>query len=150
MEKRLEKKRCSNCEYVQTVDINIEDWEITTVCDNCKDTECFTDVTEESEMLSYVKDKLSFYNFKSKSFDGFGKDFSFEKNANDEYSEELGNLIKDVLKDNPEAFPGTIVDAEGELLALIDGVRRVNRLGYVIYKTINGVDIVYNNGGYYL
>ena len=50
----------------------------------------------------------------------------------------------------PEAFPGTIVDAEGELLALIDGVRRVNRLGYVIYKTINGVDIVYNNGGYYL
>ena len=150
MKEGFEKKRCSSCEYVQAVDTSIEDWEITTVCDNCKDTECFTDVTEESEMLSYVKDKLSFYNFKSKSFDGFGKDFSFEKNANDEYSEELGNLIKDVLKDNPEAFPGTIVDAEGELLALIDGVRRVNRLGYVIYKTINGVDIVYNNGGYYL
>ena len=150
MNEGFEKKRCSNCEYVQAVDTSLDDWEITTVCENCKETERFTDVTEESEMLSYIKDKICFYNFKTNSFDSFGADFCFEKHANDDYGEELGNLIRSVLKDNPEAFPGTIVDAEGQLLALIEGVRRVNRLGYVIYKTVDNVDIVYNNGGYYL
>ena len=150
MEKRLEKKRCSNCEYVQTVDINIEDWDIFTVCENCKDTECFTDLTKEEEMLSFVIEKLSFYNFKNNSFDSFGKGFSFEENVNDDYSEELGNLIKNVLNDNPEASSGTIVDVGGNLTALIEGIRRFNRLGYVIYKTIDNVNIVKDNGGYYL
>lgn len=146
----FEKKKCSNCEYVQVVDTRVEEWETTTACDNCKNTECFTNVTEESEMLWYVKDKICFYNFKTNSFDSFGNDFHFEKNANDDYGEDLVNLIKEVLMDNPEAFSGTIVDAEGKLLALIEGTRRVNRLGYVIYKTVNNVDIVHNNGGYYL